>query len=247
MFITGAGSGLGLLSTKKALAEGWRVAAVDINLEGLGQLGDSPDLLALPCDITDEEAVTAAVSRCEAELGPIFRLVNAAAIMPLAEILDQGPHLINKIMAINYGGLVNVSQAALPLMLERGQGEFVSYASMAGHWPIIYMGAYNASKHAVAAYTEVLFHETRNSGVRIVCVCPPIVATPLLDQARSCWPKLFDVFPPLKPEVVLKAIERKLKGKGLWVFPGPLTPMTYRLRRWFPQTLWGAVHILEKR
>ena len=248
MLITGAGSGLGRLTAERALDQGWRVAALDINTKGLEQLSESPKLLLLSCDITDSEAVQAAVSRCEKELGPIFRLVNAAAIMPLAEVLDQSPAQIQKIMSINYGGMVNISHAVMPLLLERGAGEFVSYASMAGHWPIMFMGAYNASKHAVTAHTEVLYHETRGRGVRIVCVCPPIVATPLLEQARQCWPKLFDIFPPITPESVINAVERKLRRRnGLWVFPGPMTAMSYRLRRWMPNTLWQLVHFVEKR
>jgi len=247
LFITGAGSGLGQLSAKRALADGWAVAAMDVNAAGLDQLGTSPRLLKLVVDITDPTAVEAAVERCETELGPITRLTNAAAIMPLGLLMEQPREVIQKIMAINFGGMVNLSKAALPKMIARGRGEFVSYASMAGHWPIIYMGAYNAAKHAVTAYTEVLFHETRNSGVRIVCVCPPIVATPLLDQAKSTvWPKIFDVFPPITAEVVLNKIERVLKGNKLWVFPGPMTAMSWRLRRWMPSTLWWTVHQVEK-
>ena len=247
LFITGAGSGLGQLSARRALEDGWAVAAMDINAAGLDQLGDSPHLLKLVVDITDTAAVEAAVDRCEAELGPITRLTNAAAIMPLGLLMEQPQEIIQKIMAINFGGMVNLSKAALPKLLARGHGEFVSYASMAGHWPILYMGAYNAAKHAVAAYTEVLYHETRGLGVRIVCVCPPIVATPLLDQAKSTvWPKIFDIFPPITPECVLDKVERTLKSKKLWVFPGPMTAMSWRLRRWLPNTLWWVVHRVEK-
>ncbi|GLU39267.1 SDR family oxidoreductase [Pseudomonas sp. NBRC 100443] len=247
LFITGAGSGLGLLSAQRALADGWAVAALDVNLEGLNKLGDNPRLLKLVVDITDPLAIEEAVERCENELGPITRLTNAAAIMPLGLLLEQPREVILKIMAINFGGLVNLSKIALPRLIARGKGEFVSYASMAGHWPILYMGAYNAAKHAVAAYTEVLFHETRGSGVRIVCVCPPIVATPLLDQARSTvWPKIFNIFPPITPETVLEKIEHDLKGKRLWVFPGPMTALSWRLRRWLPETLWWTVHKVER-
>ncbi|WP_275629424.1 SDR family NAD(P)-dependent oxidoreductase [Pseudomonas sp. 273] len=247
LFITGAGSGLGLLSAQRALADGWAVAALDVNQEGLNKLGDNPRLLKLVVDITDPLAIEEAVERCENELGPITRLTNAAAIMPLGLLLEQPREVILKIMAINFGGLVNLSKIVLPRLIARGKGEFVSYASMAGHWPILYMGAYNAAKHAVAAYTEVLFHETRGSGVRIVCVCPPIVATPLLDQARSTvWPKIFNIFPPITPETVLEKIEHDLKGKRLWVFPGPMTALSWRLRRWLPETLWWTVHKVER-
>ncbi|MDB5969686.1 MAG: short-chain dehydrogenase/reductase [Hydrocarboniphaga sp.] len=246
LFITGAGSGLGQLTAKRALAGGWAVAAMDINASGLAQLGESPKLLKLVVDITDPAAVEAAVDRCETELGPITRLTNAAAIMPLGLLNEQPRELIMMIMAINFGGMVNIVKIALPRLMTRGSGEFVSYASMAGHWPLIYMGAYNAAKHAVAAFTEVLYHETRNSGVRIVCVCPPIVATPLLEQAKgTVWPKIFNVFPPIAPEAVLDEIERILPGKALWVFPGPLTRVSWWLRRWIPGMLWWRVHQIE--
>jgi len=89
LFITGAGSGLGQLSAKRALASGWAVAAMDVNATGLDQLGDSPKLLKLVVDITDPIAVQAAIDRCETELGPITRLTNAAAIMPLGLLMDQ--------------------------------------------------------------------------------------------------------------------------------------------------------------
>ncbi len=249
LFITGAGSGLGMLAARRALDAGWAVAAVDVNQTGLDTLGaDGPQLLKLVVDITDFAAVEAAVNRAEEVLGPIDRLVNAAAIMPLGTLMTQPRTLTLKIMNINYGGLVNITHAVLPRMLARRRGEFVSFSSMAGHWPVIYMGAYNASKHAVAAFTEVLHHETRGSGVRVVCVCPPIVATPLLDQAKSStWPKLFDVFPPITPETVLDAIDRGLRGKALWIFPGPMTRLSWWLRRWVPGVMWWTVHQVERR
>ncbi|MCU1717394.1 SDR family NAD(P)-dependent oxidoreductase [Pseudomonas sp. 5P_3.1_Bac2] len=247
LFVTGAGSGMGLLSAKRALAEGWAVAAMDINASGLDQLGnDSPRLLKLVVDITNAEAVAAAVAHCEQELGPISRLSNAAAIMPLGRLIEQPQALINKIMAINYGGFVNVTKAVLPLMIARGQGEVISFASLAGHWPVLYMGAYNASKFAVSAFTEVLYQETRNTGVRVVCVCPPMVATPLLEQAKATvWPKIFNVLPAISAESVLDKIEQVLRGKALWVFPGPVTALAWRLRRWLPRTIWWAVRKIE--
>ncbi|MCY1461080.1 hypothetical protein D9M71_787000 [compost metagenome] len=60
------------------------------------------------------------------------------------------------------------------------------------------------------------------------------------------WPKIFDIFPPITPECVLDKIERSLKGKKLWVFPGPMTALSWRLRRWLPGMLWWTVHQVEK-
>ena len=248
VLITGAGSGMGQLAARRALASGWKVAALDVHAEGLAALGDRPELLKCITDITDFDAVQAAVADCEARLGPIDRLVNAAAIMPLGLLSEQRRDTMMKIMDINYGGLVNVTHAVLPGMLARQRGECVSFASMAGHWPILYMGAYNASKHAVVAFTEVLHHENRGSGVRFVCVCPPAVATPLLQQGRDThWPKMLDLVPPITPDAVLDDIERQLRRGRFWSFPGPVTRLSYALRRWFPNLLWWLVHRTEGR
>lgn len=246
LFITGAGSGMGQLAARRALNDGWAVAAVDVNQAGLDSLGDVPHLLKLVLDVTDYKAVESAAARTERELGPIDRLVNAAAIMPLGLLTEQPVEVIHKIMAINYGGFINVTKAVLPRMLERKRGEFISFASMAGHWPILYMGAYDASKHAVAAFTEVLYHENRKSGVKFLCVCPPTVATPLLKQAKdTAWPKMLDVFPPITSESVLDEMERAIKRGKFWSFAGPFTGTAWRLRRWMPGFMWSQVHRVE--
>jgi len=249
LFITGAGSGIGLLTAQRALASGWSVAALDVNLTGLNSLGDSPKLLKLVVDITDAAALDAAVDQAEAALGAISRVVNAAAIMPLGELLKQDRALILRIMNINYGGLVNLAGAVLPRLLARGKGQFVSYSSIAGSVPTIYMGAYNASKFAVTAFTEVLYHENRSKGVQFVMVCPPPVATPLLKQARdTVWPKMLDQAPPLTAEAVIDAVEGALASGQFLVIPGGAMAQFYAwLRRFSPKLIWYRIHQVEGR
>jgi short-subunit dehydrogenase len=89
--------------------------------------------------------------------------MNAAAIMPTERLLNQDAGLVNRIMAINYGGTVNVPQAVLPGLLQRGRGDLVNFASVAGWLPTLPFGAYNAFKFAVVAFKEVLHHENRNA------------------------------------------------------------------------------------
>jgi NADP-dependent 3-hydroxy acid dehydrogenase YdfG len=246
LLVTGAGSGLGLLTAQRALDSGWSVAALDINSDGLQKLGNHANLLCLEVDITRCEDVAKAVDACIARFGALTRVVNAAAIMPLGELNGQSPDLVLKVMSVNYGGVVNLAAAVIPYFIEQRQGEFISYASMAGHWPLFYMGAYSASKSAVAAFSEVLYHEIRSKGVRVLCVCPPIVATPLLQQAKDTkWPRVFDLFDPITPEQVLDEVEKALKRKKFWVLPGPFTAMSWRLRRWFPGLLWKICHRVE--
>jgi NAD(P)-dependent dehydrogenase (short-subunit alcohol dehydrogenase family) len=245
--ITGGGSGMGRLAARNLAAEGKLVAALDVNIDGLKETADGQDgILTIPSDVTDSASVESAVKRCEQDLGPIDRVYNAAAIMPTGLLLDQDLSIIQKIMDINYGGVVNVAKFALPGMIERGRGDFINFASMAGWAPIMYLGAYNASKFAVVAFAEVLYHENRGKGVRFACVCPPPVATPLLKQAEdNVWPKTFDTAPPIDPQQVLDAIEVTLEKDKLWVFPGRGTKSSWRLRRWFPGLTWKIVHKIE--
>ncbi len=248
-FITGGGSGMGRLAAQQLADAGASVAALDVDTIGLEETAkDRPGILPLTLDVTDPAAVEEAVKRVEQELGAIDRVYNAAAIMPTGLLLDQELATIQRIMDINYGGIVNVTKFALPGMLARGRGDFINFASMAGWAPVLYLGAYNASKFAVVAFSEVLYHENRDRGVRFACVCPPPVATPLLDQAReNVWPKVFDQVPPIQPTAVLEAIEKTLESKSLWVFPGRGTKLGWILRRWIPETLWKNVHKTEGR
>jgi short-subunit dehydrogenase len=186
------------------------------------------------------------VKEAEEELGEIDRVATAAAIMPFGKLLEQDVQQIHRLMAVNYGGLVNVARATLPQMLERGRGDFISFSSMLGQLPTLLTGAYAATKFAVSCYTEVLYHENRDRGVRFVCVCPPAVLTPLIDQARAtAWPKLLDQNPFIEPGVVLDAIEKSLDKGEFWVFPGKGTKAGWRTRRFIPNQIWKHVHKVE--
>jgi len=243
--VTGGGSGMGRLAARRLAGAGAKVAALDVNEEGLRETArEHVGISTYALDVTDEPAVAETVSRIESDLGPVDRVLNAAAIMPTGLLMDQDMRLINRIMEINYCGTVNVTMATLPGMLERGRGDLVNFASIAGWLPAIHFGAYNASKFAVVAFTEVLHHENRGKGVRFACVCPPPVATPLLDQAKS-QPKVLDQFDPIAPEQVLDRIERSLEKGKLMVFPDASSAISQRIRRFFPSLLWRISHRTE--
>jgi short-subunit dehydrogenase len=196
-------------------------------------------------DVTDADAVSAAVKEIEAQLGPIERVYNGAAIQPTGLLLEQDVQEIHRVMQVNYGGLVNVSLATLPRMLERRRGVLVNLASIAGWVPSLHFGAYGASKFAQVAFTEVLHHENRGKGVQILCVCPSQVDTPLRAQALSN-PKLMQVGPaPQSPESVVEAIERAIGKRRLFVFAAWHTEIAWRLRRFLPWVLWQINHRVE--
>jgi NAD(P)-dependent dehydrogenase (short-subunit alcohol dehydrogenase family) len=243
--ITGAASGMGQLAAQQLASAGASVAALDVDEEGLRQTASGHESMRnWAVDVTNPQAVEAAVRQVEEEFGPIERVYNAAAIMPTSLLLDQDRELIHRIMEINYGGTLNVTWATLPGMLERGRGDLINFASVAGWVPSPHFGAYSASKFAVVAFSEVLYHENRRRGVRFACVCPPPVATPLLEQATS-KPRLLDQLPPIQPGKVLKAVERSLEKGELFVFPDWRSKLSWRLRRWLPGRVWRHLHRLE--
>ena len=222
VLITGGGSGMGREAARRFAAQGLTVALLDVNTEGMAETADSfSNIHSWAVDITDFDAVCAAVREVESQCGPVYRLYNCAAIMPFGKLVEQDNAIIHKQMAINYGGLVNITQAVLPGMLERGRGDFVSFASMAGIIPMLLTGAYTATKFAVRAFTETLYHEHRDSGLRFACVCPPAVATPLLKQGReTAWPKMLeDQSEPIAPSVVIDAIQSCLDKGKFFVYP----------------------------
>ena len=247
VLISGAGSGMGQRAATRFAERGLKVAALDINAEGLAQTANGKsNVRTWTVDVTDTKAVASAVAEAESELGPIQTVYNAAAIMPLGKLMEQDVDTIHKIMDINYGGTVNVVKAALPNMLERKNGVFVNFASMSGIIPTLLTGAYNASKFAVVAFTEVLQHENLDSGVQFACVCPPPVATPLLQQGReTAWPKMLEQTEPISADDVLDTIEASLRKGEYLVMPGKQTKLGWRMRRFFPGLIWKQVHQVE--
>jgi NAD(P)-dependent dehydrogenase (short-subunit alcohol dehydrogenase family) len=247
VFVTGGGSGMGRLAAQRMADSGARVAVVDVNESGLAETAEGFEgIHTWRLDVTDNQAVLATVKEVEDRLGPIDRVYNAAAIMPTGLLMEQDTETITRIMDVDYNGLVHVAKATLPGMLERGRGDLINFASIAGWGPTMHFGAYNAAKFAVVAFSEVLFHENRGQGVRIIAVCPPPVATPLLDQATS-KPKVLEMGKPIPPGRVLDAIERDLaKGKP-FCFPTAQTKLAQIMRRFAPGLVWSMVHRVEGR
>ncbi|MEP5763354.1 MAG: SDR family NAD(P)-dependent oxidoreductase [Halieaceae bacterium] len=247
--VTGGGSGMGRLAAQQFAQAGAQVAILDVNEAGMQETAEGhPGIHPYRVDITDFDAVSAAVADFETSHGPLDRVYNCAAIMPFGKLTEQAPAVTNKMMSINYGGLVCITRATLPGMVARGKGDFVSFASAAGLIPALLMGGYNASKAAVAMYTEVLYHENRDSGVRFACVCPPAVATPLLDQGKeTAWPKLMEMTEgeEITPPVVLAAVEEDLEKGRFWVLVTGQTRFGAWLRRVFPSLVWKNIHKVE--
>ena len=152
VLITGGGSGMGREAARRFAERGETVALFDVNVQGMAETRGSSDRIhCWTVDITDFAAVCAAVKEVEQTLGPIERLYNCAAIMPFGKLLEQDNAIIHKQMAINYGGLVNITQAVLPGMLARKQGKIVHIASLMSELARPSVVPYTAAKGGVLA------------------------------------------------------------------------------------------------
>jgi NAD(P)-dependent dehydrogenase (short-subunit alcohol dehydrogenase family) len=181
--VTGGASGLGRGIVERLVAEGARVAVWDAD----GAVAEKADAAGAACavqlDVTDAAAVEKAAAETADRLGGIRILVASAGITgpngPAWEYpLDQWRRVID----INVNGLYYCSRAVVPHMLRGGYGRIVNIASVAGKEGNPNAAAYSTSKAAVIGLTKSLGKELAETDIRVNCVTPAAVATPLFDQ-----------------------------------------------------------------
>ena len=174
--VTGASSGIGAATAQRLLAEGAKVATLDVR-------GDGPErALVLKGDVSRSPDVDAAVERAEAELGPIDVLVCSAGI-PGASLRTQdvSDEEWRHVLAVNTDGVFFCNRALAPRMAERGYGRIVNVSSIAGKEGNPMAAAYSASKAAVIALTKSIGKDFADTGVSVNCIAPAVIETPILD------------------------------------------------------------------
>ena len=249
--VTGGASGMGRLDALRLAKQGATVAIMDLNEKGLQETASqSPNIKPYVCDVSNLDQVNQIVAQIEQELGPIDRLTHCAAIMPGQSIKDMPAALINKVMAINYFGTVNLTKAVMPLMEKRGRGDIILYGSMAGAVLTHNLGAYSATKSAINTFAEILVHENLKSPIRFLLVCPPMVNTPLVSQATAHGPEsLKDSAKTGKnmaqPEEIIDAVEAAIE-RGDWVVRPKPAGFMMMWRRLFPGSLWWLMEKANK-
>jgi 3-hydroxybutyrate dehydrogenase len=134
---------------------------------------------AVVADVTDQAAVNAAVAEAVSRQ-PIDILVANAGAAESAPFARTDTALFRRMMDVNFFGVVHVTQAVLPGMLERRRGRIVAIASTAGLKGYAYVSAYCAAKHAVVGLVRSLAQETAKTGVTVNAVCPGYTDTDLV-------------------------------------------------------------------
>lgn len=187
--VTGAARGIGLATARRFLSEGWHVALLDIEreqlLDAIDRLKQPERTLALPCDVSNGSAVTAAVAAVEARFGRLDALVNNAGIATFAPLLDTTDDDWNRILAVNLTGPFLCTKAAVPLMREHGGGAIVNITSISAVRASTLRSAYGTSKAGLAHLTKQLAVELASAGIRVNAVAPGPVETAMAKAVHT--------------------------------------------------------------
>lgn len=190
MVVTGASSGIGAATARRAAAAGARVGLVARRADRLADLAAETGGRAVEADVTDAAAVGAAVDELAASLDPdrppgLEALVAAAGTMSLGSVADTDPARWREILDVNVLGVLTAARAALAHL--DADGTIVLVSSMSGRRvPSAPGGVYAASKHAVHAVADTLRLEAGPRGVRVTTVAPGFVATDLMADQSGC-------------------------------------------------------------
>jgi 2-hydroxycyclohexanecarboxyl-CoA dehydrogenase len=184
-FVTGGGSGIGR-GIALALGEaGYRVAVADVNGEAAQRVADEittvgGDATPIPVDITDGASVATAVAETEQRIGPVEVLVNCAGWDDFMNFVDTTEEFWDKVVQLNYVGMLRVTHAIVPGMIERGFGRIVNIGSDAGRVGSSLEAVYSGAKGGTIAFTKTLAREVATSGITANTVCPGPTDTPAL-------------------------------------------------------------------
>lgn len=181
-FITGASRGLGALIAQAALADGNAVVAARRNVAAIiERLGESPELLPVALDVTDETQARAAVAAAIEKFGRIDVLVNNAGFGLLAAVEESSDADARRMYDTNVFGLLNVTRAVLPVMRKQRSGHVMNMSSIGGYRAAAGFGVYSSTKFAVEGITEALHAELKPLGIHATVVEPGYFRTDFLD------------------------------------------------------------------
>jgi NAD(P)-dependent dehydrogenase (short-subunit alcohol dehydrogenase family) len=188
VLVTGAARGIGRSLALACAGAGARVAITDVLAEELhavrAELNDEGHL-ALRCDLTDGDAITAMVAAVREQFGPIEVCFANAGVAVGTDPLQTSEETWDLAFDVNLRQHVRLARLLLPDWLERGEGYFVATASAAGLLTQIGSAPYAVSKHAAVAFAEWLSVTYGDRGLRVSCVCPMGVDTAMLNAAET--------------------------------------------------------------
>lgn len=195
--VSGAAQGIGRAIAMRLAEEGAKVAIGDIQ-ENLATQTASEiksaggHAAAVRLDVTDLDSALAAMETAERELGPIDILVNNAGWDKLEPFVQSTPETWDRVIAINFRGVLNCCKAVIPKMQARGGGKIVSIASDAGRVGSSGEAVYSGCKAAIIAFSKTIARELARNNINVNVVCPGPTETALLRGVMEEQPKVLE-------------------------------------------------------
>ena len=220
--VTGAAGGIGRALVRKFAAEGAAaVVAADREIEGARAIAAEVNGLAVELDAGREESVRSLIEQATQANGPIDVFVSNAGVPGALGGPEAADEAWDEAWRVNVMAHVWASRALLPEMLERGEGYLVNTASAAGLLTQVSSLVYSVTKHAAVALAEWMAIEYGEKGVRVSCICPQGVRTPMLDLAMEEPAGAAALMSGglIEPEDVAEAVVEGLREERLLILP----------------------------
>ncbi len=185
--ITGGAMGIGRAITAYFLKAGANVLIADVNEEAAQKTAEElgSNVIACRTDIRDLSSVRDAVKRAIEAFGKIDALINNAGWDEIRFFLQTTPEFWDKVIAINYKGVLNTTYAVLPYMIEKKKGSIVNISSDAGRVGSSGESIYAGCKAAVIAFSKTIAREHARDNIRVNVVCPGPTETPLYENLKK--------------------------------------------------------------
>ncbi len=188
--ITGAGSGIGRALAENLARRGAKLALSDIDTEGLAETVRRVEALGAQVksdrlNVVEREAVLLYADEVKKHFGVVHQIYNNAGIAFHGEVIESQFKDIERVMDVDFWGVVNGTKAFLPYIIESGDGHVINVSSLFGLIAVPSQSAYNAAKFAVRGFTESLRQEMlgRKHPVQVTCVHPGGIKTAVARNA----------------------------------------------------------------
>jgi short-subunit dehydrogenase len=244
--VTGAGGGIGRELVLNLLSKGASVAAVDINMEALGetinQAGEkSVKLSTHYVNLADRAAVEELPEQVIAHHGTVDGIINNAGIIqPFVNVNELEYEKIKLVMDVNFYGTLHMTKTFLPYLLERPVGHITNISSMGGFLPVPGQSIYGASKAAVKLMTEGLHSELKDTNVKVTIVFPGGVGTDIMknlgvDGSRAMDASEQELSQLLTPKQAAEIIVNGIENDQYRVLAGKDSKLMDKLYRFSPK------------
>jgi short-subunit dehydrogenase len=259
--ITGASSGIGLVTARMAAQRGARVVIAARSEESLREIANQlgANVTYVACDVADEDDLRSVAEHARTRFGQIDTWVNNAGVSIYGKLLEIPIKDQRQLFETNYWGIVLGSRIACQYLGSRG-GALINVGSTVSDRAIPLQGAYSASKHAVKGFTDALRMELEEEGtpISVTLIKPGSIDTPFTDHAKSYLERKPNLPPPVYApenvaEAILHAAENPVRdlfvgsgGKGISAM-GHYAPRAWRTSTWNPCSSSSRRAIFRKR